>query len=251
MAPSLESPGVLQAVGTALAGDAEALAALHDRELTPAMIAALRAGGFAGTLALTPATGGARAALEALVQGIATLPAAGDAAGLDDLAAEYAAIYLTGAYGASPCESVWLDDDRLVCQQPMFAWRALHVAADLEPPDWRRRADDHLVLQLQYIAHVLRRAQSIDAWRALADVLDMHTLRWLDEFAARIAARGQIPFYVGLVVYTAAWVDGLRDLLAHALGKARPTREAIEARARPPVPESVPLTFMPGAAPSW
>jgi hypothetical protein len=29
-------------------------------------------------------------------------------------------IYLTGAFGASPCESYWLSDDHLVCQDAMF-----------------------------------------------------------------------------------------------------------------------------------
>ena len=43
-----------------------------------------------------------------------------DAATLDELAADFAAIYLNNAYGASPYESVWLHDEHLACQQPMF-----------------------------------------------------------------------------------------------------------------------------------
>lgn len=251
MVDSSDSPAVLHAVGLALAGDAEALAALHDCELTPAMLAALADGDFASGLALSPTSEHARQALGALAEGIASLPAPDDGNGMDALAADYAAIYLTGAYSASPVESVWIDDDHLVCQGPMFAWRALHGAAGLAPPDWRQRADDHLVLQLQYIAHALREARTPAQWRTLADVLDTHPLRWIDDFAACVAQRAHEPFYVGLAVYTAAWVDGLRDVLAQALGEPRPTREEIEARLRPAAPEAVPVKFFPGAAPSW
>lgn len=232
----------------ALAEDAEALAALHDRELTAETIAALREVGFPSNLGLMPA--GERS-LEAWRPMAAVLDET-DAAQLDLLAADYAAIYLTGAYGASPCESVWTDDDHLACQDAMFALREIYAAAGLAAEDWRRRPDDHLVLQLLYIAHALRRAAGADELRRLAAMLDEHLLRWLPDFATRVAARAETPFFAVLGRLTFAWCEQLRDLLAESLGEPRPTREEVEARLRPQRRvEAAPLAYMPGAAPSW
>lgn len=234
----------------ALADDAESLAALHDRELDAGMIDALRHVGFPANLGLLPGSARAEEAWRFMAAAVAELPAAPDAAALDELAAEYAAIYLTGAYGASPCESVWLDDERLVCQAPMFALRDLYAEAGLAGADWRSRPDDHLVLQLLYVAHALRAANDDGARRALAAVLDEHLLRWLPDFAARIAARAALPFHAGLAALTAAWCDGLRDALAATLGEPRPSPEELVARAAKR-PEVAPLTYHPGAGPGW
>lgn len=232
----------------ALAEDAEALAALHDRELTAETLAALREVGFPANLGLLPA---GEQSLEAWRLMAAALVETG-AAGLDLLAADYAAIYLTGAYGASPCESVWLDDDHLACQAPMFELRKLYAEAGLAAMDWRKRPDDHLVLQLLYLAHALRRTAGADELRRLAAMLDEHLLRWLPDFAARIAARAETPFFAVLGRLTFAWCEQLRDLLAESLDEPRPTREDIEVRLRPQRRvEAAPVAYMPGAAPSW
>ena len=235
-----------------LADDAESLAVLHDRELDAATIAALKQVGFPANLGLLPGSEAAADAWRFMAAALAELPAAPDAAALDELAAEYAAIYLTGAHGASPCESVWLDDDRLICQAPMFALRELYAQAGLAGADWRRRPDDHLVLQLLYVAQALRKADGDDACRALATMLDEHLLRWLPDFAARVAARTALPFHAALALLTAAWCDGLRDALADLLGTARPTRAAVEERLAQRKPAAaVPVAFMPGAGPGW
>jgi TorA maturation chaperone TorD len=235
----------------ALAEDADMLAALHDRELTAEMIAALREADFPANLGLLPWDGKARRIWRMMAE---ALPADAAPATLDRLAVDYAAIYLTGAYGVSPCESVWLDDDHLTCQAPMFALRALYAAAGLAAADWRKRPDDHLVLQLLCVAHLLRRAQAADDLRRLAVLLDEHLLRWLPDFAAGAAARCAQPFFAALAGLTSAWGERLRDLLAEHLDEPRPTREqiaALAARSAPTQTESAPLAYVPGVAPSW
>lgn len=233
----------------ALAEDAEMLAALHDRELTAETVAALRETGFPANLGLLPASDAARKTWQMMQ---AAVPAEIDAERLDRLAADYAAIYLTGAYGASPCESVWLDDDHLACQAPMFDLREIYAAAGLAAENWRRRPDDHLVLQLLYVAHALRQANDAAALRGLASMLDQHLLRWLPDFAARVSDRCEHPFFAVLAGLTFLWCEQLRDLLAECLAEPRPAREAIEVRHGPQQQaETVPLAYLPGAAPSW
>jgi putative dimethyl sulfoxide reductase chaperone len=197
----------------AIADDAESLAALHDRELTPGVLQALRQSGFPGSLGLLPTTDAARAAWGAMADAIAALPDAPTARELDELACEYAAIHLTGAYGASPCESAWTDDEHLNCQAAMFEWRELHAAIGLAATDWRQRPDDHLVLQLLHVAHAARQAASDADLHRLAHIFDAHLLRWLPAFAGRVASRSGSPFYAALALLTAAWCDVAASLI--------------------------------------
>jgi TorA maturation chaperone TorD len=186
---------------------------------------------------------------------VSGLPAEPPASFLDELAADFAAIYLTGAYGASPSESFWLSDDHLVCQEAMFDLRALYAASGLAAPDWRMRPDDHLVFQLQFVARYLELALSDDDWRSLASFLDFHLLRWLPNFSSRIAARCDTAFYGALVILTNSWCQQLRDLIADMLDEVRPSQEEIEEQLRAqrgamPAPE--PVHFVPGMhGPSW
>lgn len=237
----------------AIAEDGEALAMLHDRELTPEFMAVLRELAFPGNLGLLPQGEFAETAWGMMKHAVAQWPETPGVAEMDELAAEYAAIYLTGAYGASPCESVWVDDDHLVCQETMFQLREIYGAAGLETVSWRHRPDDHLVLQLLYISHAARNAGSREDWRALAKVMDEHLLRWLPDFSNRVVSRTSQAFYGALALLTDAWCSQVRNVLALALDEPRPTREEIEERLRPaqnPV-AAVPLKFMPGVAPSW
>ena len=242
------SQPLFKEMAEALADDAEALAALHDRELNAELLATLRNIGFPDNLGLLPA--GARS-MEAWRLMSAGLPLAPDATTLDQLAVDYAAIYLTGAYGASPCESVWTDDDHLACQAAMFALREIYAAAGLVAEDWRRRPDDHLVLQLLYIARTLRCATGTEALQRLAAMMDEHLLRWLPDFAERVTSRCETPFYAVLAGLTFAWCEQLRELIAERLGEPRLTRKDIEARVKPQRVESAPLAYMPGTSPSW
>jgi TorA maturation chaperone TorD len=170
---------------------------------------------------------------------------------LDELAADYAAIYLTYAYHASPCESVWLDQENLAMQAPMFQVREFYKLFDLVAADWRTRPDDHLVLELLFLA-ALFRDEHPQALPEAARFFDSHLMRWLPLFGQRVAARCATPFYAGAARLTAAYCDELRDLLADLLGEPRPSAEEVEASMRPrQVAEVAPVTFFPGLAPSW
>jgi len=170
---------------------------------------------------------------------------------LDDLAADYASIYLNHAIQASPEESVWLDEDSLACQRSMFQVRGWYSRYGLSVTDWRKRPDDHLVLELQFIAHLLRAVRSESDLGPVAHFMDEHLLRWLLQFAARVGQRCDTRYFAGIALLTGEYCNELRDLIAEITGQARPTAEEIEQRMKPehePVKE--PVSFMPGMGPA-
>lgn len=242
-------------VAIALADDAITLAVLQDKEISPSLLNGLSLLGFPDNLAMLPIGQASQQTYELMRAAVSGLPAEPPASFLDELAADFAAIYLTGAYGASPSESFWLSDDHLVCQEAMFDLRALYAASGLAAPDWRMRPDDHLVFQLQFVARRLELAVSDDDWRSLASFLDLHLLRWLPDFSSRTAARCDTAFYGALVILTNSWCQQLRDLIADMLDEVRPSQEEIEEQLRAqrgamPAPE--PVHFVPGMhGPSW
>jgi len=134
-------------------------------------------------------------------------------------------------------------------QEPMFQIRAIYRRYGLAVQDWRIRSDDHLVLQLQFVSHLMENGVGI---REVARFLDEHLLRWLPDFATRVASRCATPFYAGLSAFTATYMEEVRDSLVEILGEPRPTAEEIDQRMRPvhtaPLPEP---KYAPGSAPSW
>lgn len=235
--------------------DLMTLVQLHDRELTPDMLRALKKVGFPHCFALKLTGNAAAEAMLVLESAIADLD--NDQAQFDELAADYASIYLTHAYVAAPCESVWLDDDGLVMQEPMFEVRKFYAQFGFRAPDWRLRADDHLVHQIQFLAELLDPREPSGLVES-ARFLDEHTLRWVPDFARRVAARAQTPLYAGVALLTVAMLDELRDVLAEVNGEPRPTAEEIEQRAQlaarqrqEEVAVPMPDRYVPGTAPSW
>ena len=235
----------------AVADDLLGLALLHHSEPTRELLDSLRREARGLSLGLNLNSPDGKRALDKLCAAINGLPAALDAAALDELAADYADIYITHAYGASPYESVWLDDDRLMRQEPMFQVRAYYAKRDLMTKNWRTRPDDHLALQLQFLAHLF----SLDSGDALAEAarfMDEHLLRWLPQFARRVAERCRTPFFAGLALLTDAYCEEARDLLALILAEPRPTPAVILPRVTSSQPSiQVPSPFLPGMGPSW
>jgi TorA maturation chaperone TorD len=242
-------------IGSVLADDVSTLAILQDRELSPTVLTGLKDLNFPGNLGLLPTDDMSRKAFRMMQEVVESFPAAPDTAFLDDLAADFAAIYLTGALSASPYESYWLSDDHLICQDAMFDMRALYAGAGLVVPNWRMRADDHLVFQLQFLARLLVKADTDEDWRSLATFLDYHLLRWLPDFASRVVNRCDTPFYAAIALLTDVWCQQLRSLIEQHLGEARLTSEAIEEQLssrRILEVKEVPIHFVPGGAgPSW
>ncbi len=226
----------------ALADDLDQLIRLHDCELDADTLAALRDTDFPAGLALPPDG-------EAGVAAYANMAAAlAEPASFDDLSADYAAIYLNNSLSASPYESVWLSDDHLACAAPMFELRDLYAAAGLQAADWRRRFDDHFVLQLQY----LRRAFLAEVFsaEATARFIDEHLGYWFPDFAQRVSMLCATPFYAALAELTHVWLQRLRAVLAELYDLPVPSRDELSSRINRKLAldkaEVAPIRFMPG-----
>ena len=243
----------LMAFRKAVAEDLRQLAVLHDREPDAGLIAALREVDFPNNLALRPTSEKAGQSLKLMKQALAALPRKPRREDLDLLAVDFADIYLTHALQASPYESVWLDEDGLVMQQPMFDLREWYARYGLAARDWRTRSEDHLSLQLQFLAHLLDGApgKSRELLQQAGEFMDEHLLLWLPEFSSRVAHRCSTPYFAGVALVTWSWSETLRDALAEILQQPRPDLEAVrQERAR--MQEAVePAPYVPGVAPSW
>ena len=232
---------------TALADLLDVLVRLHDRELDPALIDGLRGADVPGLFAETLTGPAGRAAAQAFTAALAALPQPLPQATQDDLAAEFADIYLTHGYRAAPTGSVWLTEERLERQEPMFEVREFYAHYDIVVPDWRLRSDDHLVHELQFVAFLIRRGERVAAADA-ALFLDQHLLPWLPAFCVRAGAFLRHPFYQALFALSLATLDELRDRLVAELDTPRAVRLLPDAEAVPPAPTEA---YAPGLGESW
>lgn len=234
--------------------DLETLAVLHAVEPTPLTIEALRADDFPACLglALRSEEGLKGAALMTKALAEQSDPVCeGD---LDMLAVDFADIYLNHALQASPCESVWVDEEGLERQEPMFQVRDYYRRHGLAAGNWQHLPDDHLSLQLQFLAYLFHERVSDvsidDGLREAARFLDEHLLRWLPLFSERVSSRCESPYFTGLALLTDAYCSEIRDLLADILGEPRPDPEEVHrwSKAEAPAVE-VEGPYMPGMGP--
>lgn len=191
------------------AEDLHALAWLHARERSPADLLALAAQGFPSSLSLVAPS---HPDVTGLEDALLHLIGDGDPQQrrcADDLAADYAAIYLTNALRASPYESVWRDDDQLMMQEPTFAVRAFYGRHGMAVPNWRQMPDDHVAHELEFIAHLLQRYELQQAAR----FMQSHLMQWLPDFSAAVAQRARTRLYAALAPLTLSCCQHLQERL--------------------------------------
>lgn len=239
-----------EAILRAIADDLELIALLHDREPSAALVDAMRACPLADQLTLRLAGETSWQALEAMRAALADLPTELDAATLDTLAVGYADVYLRHVYRAAPTESVWTTEDGLDRQGAMLDIRAEHAAHGLRMTDAAARPEDHLVMQLRFVAQLLAGARADP--EAAAHFLDAHLLRWIHLFAARLVHTGAPPLFAAVAVLTACYLDEARRHLAAltdvAVAKPAPLPDGKRIASSPATEER---PYLPGAAPSW
>lgn len=240
-----ESERLLKLFSETAVGDLGQLILLHDKEPDEELLQVLNEANFPASFGLLLESKRAHDALAFTVEVMRELEISKRL--LDELAADYAAIYLNHAIQASPMESVWIDEEGLTHQEPMFQVREYYREQQLQVEDWRMRSDDHLVMQMRFIQHLVRENELATA----ASFMDEHLLRWLGSFAERVATRCATPWFAAAALVTHAWFEEFRDLLAEILDEPRPTREEIDKRMMPkPQVVEMPLQYMPGTGPA-
>ncbi len=256
----------------AVSQDLQQIAALHDKEADADLISALKDVNFPYNLGMLIAcqeddktdekTKGIFEPQRFVEAALHELPEELDQTTLDQLAVDYADIYLNHSLHASPFESVWLDEDHLIQQEPMFQIREWFKRYGLKTENWRIRSEDHLVLQLQFIATLLdpqadisSKISKIPQLKRMQDAtmfMDEHLLLWIEDFCRLVSQRCSTDFYASIAILTNAYIQELRDTLAEITAIKRPTAEEIEEKRRTnqPVVEE-PVSFIPGVAESW
>ena len=236
----------------AIGEDLELLAALHDRELDLVAVKQLVDLEFPTGLGLRLRKDDAVAAQRKMQAAVAGLQPASDTAFLDELAVDFADIYLNHRVRAAPTGSVWLDKDHLVRQQPMFQVREVYRKRGLKVVDERMRPDDHLVTELRFLAHLFTHCDDSEALGEAADFLDRHLFPWVGSFSDTVATRCESEFYAALALLTASFLDELRDVLAGWLEEPRPPLEDAEIGGDDSgVPETALPVNNPLSSPSW
>lgn len=242
---------LLKSFYQAVADDLEMLALLHDKEPDSRILEDLRECDFPREMGLKLVSEEGLNVLDLMSRVVQSYPESPDSNLLDDLAVDYADIYLNYSLQASPEESVWIDEENLTCQESMFQVRSWYELYGLMAENWRVRPDDHLVLQLQFISHLFSHGESEKSLEEVARFMDEHLLRWLDSFSQRVANRCGTPYFAGIALLTAAYCEELRELLVKVLNQSRPSHEEIEERMKPRASqEEVPVSYMPGMGPA-
>lgn len=245
-----ETGSVDELVCSAAARDLGLLAVLSDREPTAELLESLRSVPVANWFGFNASSELATSARELLGAALEAMPSPVDKATCDELAVDFANIYLLHGYRAPPTESPWLDEDHLERQEPMFKLAEWYKRHGLKADNRQIRTEDHLVMQLQFLAHLMAQ-QDLPAdarMEETAQFLDAHLLRWVGDFAKRVAARCQTPYFCGVVTVTHGYLEDLRDHLAECIDLPRPVEEK---RPRAQVVVDEPVRYVPGVAPSW
>ena len=223
----------------------------HDREADRDFLNGLRENDTAGVFAEILPDVAAKPDVEALGTAISALPDPLDERTLDELAAEYADVYLTHSYRLAPTGSVWLTEESLERQEPMFAVREWYEHYGVTVPNWRVRSDDHIVHELQFVEHLLKLGTD-SATKDAARFLDHHVLVWVPQFCALMAERCSQPLLGVGAKLTALYLEALRDLLQDLTGEERwvPTEdEKVAPYTLSELAEDI--AYVPGVAESW
>lgn len=193
------------------ADDLRTLAWLHAGEQPPAAWLALHEAGFPAGLSV-PTLQDAAAQMSRALRQLQAAYAAEPQRAQDELAADFASIYLTHGIQASPYESVWLDEDHLLMQGPTFEVREAYRRHGLAAPNWRTLPDDHLTHQLSFVAALLDK----NALQEASDFMAQHLMRWLPLFARRVAERAATPLHAALAALTLQVCRGIEQALPAA-----------------------------------
>lgn len=106
---------------------------------------------------------------------------------------------------APPWESVYLSKERLLFQESTLKVRQAYLKHNFIPAEYPRVADDHLALELDFMANLSRMAEEAYAENNIEKTLELlkdqesflkeHLLAWMPEFAEKIQESPTLYLY--------------------------------------------------------
>ena len=109
---------------------------------------------------------------------------------LDDLKGEYTALFIgPNKLVAPPWESVYVNKARVILQESTLKVREFYRRHQLLPANYPRVADDHLAIELDFMAKLSKRveeSEDVSLLKEQLEFLDSHLLRWVPQFATDI-----------------------------------------------------------------
>jgi TorA maturation chaperone TorD len=108
-------------------------------------------------------------------------------------------------------ESVYFNENRLVFQQQTLQVREWFARFGLQIEKLNREPDDHIGLELSFVAHLSSRAVSLladdpksfnELMQAQRDFLSEHLLRWGPAWAQLVVQHAETDFYLGIAHLT-------------------------------------------------
>ncbi len=126
-----------------------------------------------------------------------------------DVRADYTRLFVGSMkLPLSPWESVYYSEERLLFQESTMDVRRWYRRFGLEPVNLRREPDDHIGLELAFVAHLAQRALEAlaagdelvlnDALDAQRNFCQRHLLRWAPLWCAQMVEYARTPYYRGL-----------------------------------------------------
>ena len=196
------------------------LAALFRQEIDSRMLCELRSPVVAASLAEAGVALGPR---------IAEGP---ESEVLEELAVEYAALFLGPGEHVSPYQSVYAEGGKgTLWGEQTVAVRRYIEAAGFEYSGTHAGIPDHLSVELEFMSELARR--EAEAWArgepaAAANCLEyqqefmaQHLGSWVFRFCERVVETAGLPFYRDVATLTAAFLDGEREDIPRRLALAR------------------------------
>lgn len=146
---------------------------------------------------------------------------------LSALQSDYTALFIgLEEVEAPPWESVYLSRDHLLFDEQTLEVRQAYARFGLQIPKLEREPDDHIGFELLFLSHVMSQAAQVLAdgdaaaahklLQAALSFLEVHPLRWVEPFVARVDRFARTDYYRGLAFLLAGSLAGLADLLEEA-----------------------------------
>ncbi len=148
----------------------------------------------------------------------------------DDLRADYTRLFIgPGEMKVAPWESVYFNDERLTFQKETLQVRAWYQRFGLQAERLYNEPDDHVGLELEFIAHLARlglqaleqkdEATLTRSLKAQRDFVSEHLMRWAPRFCEQTEKETHTDFYRGIARLTRGLLDGATAMLARIPGE--------------------------------